>query len=60
MASLALTPSPIPRYPPYDQKAINGIRNMLKNRALPNTSMLWQFSLVALGASLGYAFSAVS
>jgi len=48
------------RYPPYDQKAINGIRNMLKNRALPSTSMLWQFSLVALGASLGYAFSAVS
>jgi len=48
------------RYPPYDQKAINGIRNLLKNRALPSTSMLWQLSLVALGATLGYTFSAVS
>ena len=60
------------RYPPYDEKAINYIRNMLKNRwgkptlisqhmsilprALPNLGWMKSFSLFVAGAAVGYHF----
>jgi len=45
------------RYPPYDEKAIGMIRNMLKNRALPGLGWVRSLSLVAVGAAMGYCFN---
>jgi len=45
------------RYPPYDTKAINSIRNMLKNRALPNLGWVKSLAIFLVGASLGYTLS---
>merc|ERR1719483_71037 len=43
------------RYPPYDEKAIKTIRNILKNRAFPNLGFLKYVVLLIIGAGIGAA-----
>ena len=59
------------RYPPYNAKALGGIRSMLKNRqdaewremcdlpprALPSLGWLRSLGLVLVGAAAGYSLS---
>merc|ERR1719347_710489 len=43
------------RYPPYDPKTLSLIRNLSKNRALPDFEWLKKGIIFSLGAALGYA-----
>jgi len=43
------------RYPPYDEKMINMIRTLTKNRALPSFGWLKTGAVFVLGAAVGYA-----
>jgi len=43
------------RYPPYDPKMLNMIRNLTKNRALPDPAFFKTGIVFALGAAVGYA-----
>jgi len=43
------------RYPPYDDKMLNMIRTMTKNRALPDLGWLKTGAVFALGAAVGFA-----
>merc|ERR1712128_107321 len=41
------------RYPPYDEKAIHPIRNMLKNRAFPSIGWMAYLLVLLVGVGLG-------
>lgn len=43
------------RYPPYNQKALRFIRNLLRNRTLPGLGWLTHLISLAVGALLGFA-----